>query len=88
MQFNNVDSNIENVVTINCNLFLFSFFKINKFELKMKLQSLFCSKKFQMHSKHALLYLSLIRMKLIKAFHVHKNLCMMMKNVNHFSRST
>ena len=39
MEFNNVDSNGENVVAINLKLLLFLFLKIVEIEFKMKIQS-------------------------------------------------
>ena len=53
MEFNNVDFNGENVVTINRNLFFFFlFFRIVKIDFKMKLQSSFCLEFFQVLAKH------------------------------------
>ena len=59
MEFNNVNSNGENVVAINLKLSHFSFLEIVKIEFKMKLQSLFLSfELFKVPAKFDFPYLS------------------------------
>ena len=59
MEFNNVNSNVENVVTKIFNLFVCLFFKVVKIEFIMKLQSFFCLEFSKVPTKHDFFYLSL-----------------------------
>ena len=58
MESNNANSNNENVVAINLKLFHFFFLKIVEIEFKMKLQSFFGFKFFQVPTKLDFLCLS------------------------------
>ena len=58
MEFNNVNSNSENVVAINLKLFHFSVLKIVEIEFKMKLQRFSCLEFFQVLAKLDFPYLS------------------------------
>ena len=57
MEFNNVNSNGENVVAINLHS-IFLFLKIVKIEFKMKLQRFFCLELFLVPAKLNIPYLS------------------------------
>ena len=58
VEFNNVNSNDENVVAINCNLSFYFILKIVKIEFKMTFQSFFWLEFLQMPRKHDFLNLS------------------------------
>ena len=59
IELNNVNSNNDNFVAINCNLLICLFFlKIVKIEFKMTFQIVFCLEFLQLFGKHDFLYLS------------------------------